>query len=289
MDRIYTPIRKIPLCIAPAPLVASFSSQGPLIDPKAATKSHNLTNEILKPDVLGPGKNVWGAWRARFPGKESFQQSAMMSGTSMATAHLAGAAALLMQAHGEWTPAQVKSAILTTTRTTTNYLFSIPVETSLGVPATPWQRGSGELDGTRLLDPGLVFDASYDDYVSFLAGQDAVQAKALFGTTNAMKGYELNQPNIIVSLVNGSVSVQRTVRNVGAVEATYYGTNIPPPGTTVVVDPIAMTVAPHQSANFTINITLTGSIPSKQFTFGNLTWMDGFNHYVYCVIGVQAL
>ena len=72
-----------------APQVAYFSSQGPLVDPSVTTAGA-LTNDILKPDVMGPGNDLWGAWRALRPGRGVTQRFDKISGTSMATPHLAG-------------------------------------------------------------------------------------------------------------------------------------------------------------------------------------------------------
>jgi subtilisin family serine protease len=64
----------------------------------------------LKPDISAPGQQVLSATLPEFAG-EPF---AVFDGTSMATPHIAGAAALLLQLHPSWTPAQVKSALMST-------------------------------------------------------------------------------------------------------------------------------------------------------------------------------
>ncbi|CAI6010873.1 unnamed protein product [Closterium sp. NIES-65] len=101
---------------AAAPAVASFSSSGPLVRPWTASQGAQATNAILKPDIIGPGVALFSAWVGSDVGdKGSYAQ---LSGTSMATPHLAGIAALIMQKYPKWSPAQVMSAIMTTAITT---------------------------------------------------------------------------------------------------------------------------------------------------------------------------
>ena len=76
------------------PQLAEFSSAGP-----------TPVSLLLKPDVSAPGVEILSSVPAREGTWSSF------SGTSMASPHVAGGAALLLQRHPTWTPAQVKSAI----------------------------------------------------------------------------------------------------------------------------------------------------------------------------------
>ena len=73
--------------------------------------------------------------RRRRPGFVQLRRHGFISGTSMASPHVAGAGALLTQARPDWSPAQKQSALMTTARTTVlNYD---------GTPATPYEQGSG--------------------------------------------------------------------------------------------------------------------------------------------------
>src|SRR3990167_1841219 len=77
--------------------MAGFSSIGP-VDKTFA----------LKPDVLAPGVLI----KSSLPGN----QYAEWNGTSMATPHVAGAAALLLQQHPDWKPEDVKQALMVTAK-----------------------------------------------------------------------------------------------------------------------------------------------------------------------------
>lgn len=95
----------------------------------------------------------------------SGEEFAMISGTSMAAPHIAGIAALLKQKHPHWSPAAIKSALMTTSTTLDRterplqaQQFSESGTMSL-VPATPFDFGSGHVNPRAALDPGLVFDA----------------------------------------------------------------------------------------------------------------------------------
>ncbi|MFI7007307.1 S8 family serine peptidase [Streptomyces sp. NPDC050145] len=81
---------------------AYFSSQGP-----------RLGDNALKPDVSAPGVDILAARSSLVEGSGSYTT---MSGTSMATPHVAGVAALLAQAHPDWTGAQLKDALMSTSK-----------------------------------------------------------------------------------------------------------------------------------------------------------------------------
>jgi len=80
-------------------VVTSFSSGGP-----------TAFGHDLKPDVAAPGGQILSSTLPN----TSDSRFAVFDGTSMATPHVAGAAALLLELHPGWTPAQVKSALVST-------------------------------------------------------------------------------------------------------------------------------------------------------------------------------
>jgi subtilisin family serine protease len=80
-------------------IITSFSSAGP-----------TDFGQMLKPDISAPGLDVLSST----PPATTGSTFSVFAGTSMATPHVAGAAALLLQLHPGWTPYQVKSALMTT-------------------------------------------------------------------------------------------------------------------------------------------------------------------------------
>uniref|UniRef100_A0A0D9V6P2 Peptidase S8/S53 domain-containing protein n=1 Tax=Leersia perrieri TaxID=77586 RepID=A0A0D9V6P2_9ORYZ len=122
-----------------APKVAAFSSRGPSID----------YPDIIKPDIAAPGSNILAAM------KDQYQ---LGTGTSMATPHVAGIVALLKALHPDWSPAAVKSAIITTASVTDKRGIPILAE---GMPrkiADPFDYGGGNIDPNSAADPGLIYD-----------------------------------------------------------------------------------------------------------------------------------
>ncbi|HEV8536295.1 MAG TPA: S8 family serine peptidase [Candidatus Limnocylindria bacterium] len=90
---------------ANADIIAGFSSRGP-----------SPFNFLIKPDVAAPGVNVLSSTFDTSQGTVGADTWSFFQGTSMATPHVAGAAALLRWRHPDWTPDQVKSALVTTAK-----------------------------------------------------------------------------------------------------------------------------------------------------------------------------
>jgi subtilisin family serine protease len=109
--------------------LASFSSRGPRVGDNA-----------IKPDLTAPGVDVLAARSQYAPEGEGAYQT--MSGTSMATSHVAGAAALLAAKHPDWTGQQLKDALVSTTSSTQRF--------------SPFQAGSGRVDVAAAVKATLV-------------------------------------------------------------------------------------------------------------------------------------
>ncbi|CAI5486580.1 unnamed protein product [Closterium sp. Naga37s-1] len=247
-----------------APVVADFSSRGPLLQPSATAQPPKPGNAILKPDIIGPGVDLVAAAPGNKPGDPG--ALARMSGTSMATPHLAGLAALIIQKYPNWTPAQVMSALMTTARVTDTSKSAI--KSATGGEATPWEMGAGHVFPPAMLDPGLTYDARDHDYQNFLAGQDLNRAKKEFPGVplSPLAVRNLNLPTITLPRLQGSLQVTRTVTNVGQSRSTYSVSGKPPQGVKVTVGPRSLTLAPGEKGSYTVTVTV--DTPSNDFKWG---------------------
>ncbi|GJP40977.1 hypothetical protein CLOM_g629 [Closterium sp. NIES-68] len=272
-----------------APDVASFSSTGPITNPAAAPRLSFPTNDILKPDIIGPGVSLWAAAPASSLASSSTPTFAMLSGTSMATPHLAGVAALLVERYPSWTPSQVMSAIMTTAYVTNNKRGPIVMGTTGGA-ATPWDMGAGHVNPKGLMDPGLTFPTNAADYYNFLAGQNLDYAKTVapIGTKlTPIPAYNLNRPTISVSRLNKTVLLTRWVQNVADTVSNYTAYIVAPPGVITLINPHRFTIPPMGIVSFALRFTVVTASPD--FQFGSLTWRDQFGHVVRSVLAVQPL
>src|SRR5262249_25160396 len=135
-----------------APTVAAFSSRGP---------SLFNTGNLGKPDIMAPGVDMVAAVS---PENHAGNLWDAESGTSMATPHITGIAALLISKHPDWTPMEVKSAMMTTASTTDN--MGNPIQAG-GGNATPFDMGSGQVNPGAAFDPGLVYNSGVIDWVQY--------------------------------------------------------------------------------------------------------------------------
>ncbi|PIN21119.1 Tripeptidyl-peptidase II [Handroanthus impetiginosus] len=108
------------------PKIAGFSSRGP----------NALAPEILKPDIAAPGASILAAVPPEFNSNDN--GFAFMSGTSMAAPHISGIIALLRSLHPHWSPAAIKSALVTTAWNEDTYKTSIFAEGSPAKVADPF-------------------------------------------------------------------------------------------------------------------------------------------------------
>ncbi|KAJ0974585.1 hypothetical protein J5N97_016550 [Dioscorea zingiberensis] len=265
--------------IRPSPVVAAFSSRGPNL----------LTLEILKPDVVAPGVNILAAWSgAASPSSLSSDHRRVgfniLSGTSMSCPHVGGVAALIKASHPEWSPAAIKSALMTTAYVHDNTYRPLK-DAATGEASTLYDHGAGHIQPAKAMDPGLVYDISPDDYYEFLCSQKLtplqlkVFTKAMNKTcrhTLATAG-DLNYPAISAVFqekIGTELTVHRTVTNVGPPASTYHVRVSPFKGADVVVQPNVLHFSDKtQKISFKVIFKTRKAQPEPES--GALIWSDG--------------
>ncbi|KAL8151643.1 hypothetical protein V2J09_021451 [Rumex salicifolius] len=272
-----------------APKVMYYSARGP--DPEDSSLNDA---DMLKPNLVAPGNSIWAAWSS-FGGESvefEGEDFAMMSGTSMAAPHVAGLAALIKQKFPSFSPAAIASALSTSASLTDKNGGPIMAQRSYAnteatqSPATPFDMGSGFANGTGAIDPGLVFDANYDDYMAFLCGISG-SAPVVFNYTGQSCGVssstDLNSPSVTIAKLNGTRSVKRTVTNVAGNETYVVGWSAPY-GVSLKVDPPRFFVGAgeRQVLNITVNAVLNNSVAS----FGRIGLFGDRGHNVSVPVSV---
>ncbi|KAK8969244.1 Subtilisin-like protease [Platanthera guangdongensis] len=279
--------------VQPSPVVAAFSSRGP----------NSVTPEILKPDLIAPGVNILAGWTGAVGPTGLLTDSRrvefnIISGTSMSCPHVSGLAALLKAVHPDWSPAGIKSALMTTA------YIEYPggngiLDIATGEPATPFDIGSGHVDPSRALDPGLIYDLTADDYIDFLCAlnytstQIAVLAKNRNLSCDAAKTYSpanLNYPSFSASFAtatsgpgqtsNGTTTIlthYRTLTNVGspAIYKAVATGKVDGGDVKITVEPSVLSFTETgEKKSFTVKFTAP-SLPSGSSGSGRLVWSDG--------------
>ncbi|CAN6243872.1 unnamed protein product [Urochloa humidicola] len=254
-----------------SPRVAEFSSRGPSAE----------FPSIIKPDIAAPGVGILAA-------EAKGNSYAFNSGTSMACPHVSGVAALLKSVHPDWSPAMIKSAIMTTASVTDRFGMPIQAEGNPRKLADPFDFGGGHINPDKAADPGLVYDVDVRDYAKFfyctLGRNDNCE-------TYTGQLYQLNLPSIAVpNLKQDSVTVWRTVTNVGEAYVTYRAVVEAPAGVDVSVEPPVIRFNGGGSKKATFRVTMKArQWVQGGYTFGSLTWLDGGAHSVRIPIAVRTV
>ncbi|NP_001148151.2 Subtilisin-like protease precursor [Zea mays] len=262
---------------SPAPSVAFFSSRGP----------NRASPGILKPDITGPGMNILAAWAPSEMHPEFADDVSLPffveSGTSMSTPHLSGIAAVIKSLHPSWSPAAVKSAIMTSSDAADH--AGVPIKDEQYRRASFYSMGAGYVNPSRAVDPGLVYDLGAGDYVAYLCGlgigdggvkeitgrRVACGGKRLKAITEA----ELNYPSLVVKLLSRPVTVRRTVTNVGKASSVYRAVvDMPSRAVSVVVRPPTLRFdRVNEKRSFTVTVRWSGP-PAVGGVEGNLKWVS---------------
>ncbi|KAI3985532.1 hypothetical protein MKX01_033846 [Papaver californicum] len=256
-----------------APFVASFSSRGP----------NKGSRHLLKPDITAPGVDILAAYTplrsiTGLEGDTQHSKYIIMSGTSMACPHVAGVAAYVKTFHPDWSPAAIKSAIITT---------AAPMSAKINEEAE-FSYGAGQLNPLQAVDPGLVYDMNQLPYIQFLCHEGykngeiriIVESKSI--NCSALPPHNgndaLNYPTMQISMRTSdekpAVAVfKRTVTNVGNPKSEYNATISAPKDVEIIVEPMSLVFTEkNQSISFTV-VVKAKKVPSGQeILSGSLAW-----------------
>jgi len=247
-------------------LIAGFSSRGPYL-----TESDWVT-----PHITAPGVNVLAGYSPDQADGSAGGLFGYLSGTSMSSPHIAGLAALVIEEHPDWSPAAVRSALMTTARQDV-------VKEDGVTPADPFDFGAGHVDPNKAIDPGLIYDAGLLDYLAATCetvsplvdpGSCDLLGSALGFSTDPA---DLNLPAIGIGELPGTKTITRTVTNVGknSIYEAYVET---PEGFDVIVSPSRLALKKGETATFEVTITNV-TAPPGAWRFGSLTWKDRKGRY----------
>ncbi|XP_009396709.3 subtilisin-like protease SBT5.3 [Musa acuminata AAA Group] len=283
----YIAVHMTKLGAEPAPAMASFSSRGP----------NTITPGILKPDITAPGVDVLAASTGDVsPTELDFDRRRvafmLKSGTSMSCPHISGVVGLLKALHPGWSPAAIKSAIMTTARVWDNEKLPLLDEATF-LDASPFNYGSGHVRPNRAMDPGLVYDLTTTDYLNFLCGlgynsTQLAEFRSYSCPSKPPHIKDLNYPSITIPDLSSSTKVTRVVKNVGS-PGTYSVRVIEPRGISVTVSPTNLTfdeVGEEKKFEVTLKKIKEGE-SSAEYVFGRLIWTDR-KHYVRTPLVVKS-
>jgi len=220
-------------------VMASFSSRG----------GPAQTLGVSKPDITAPGVQILAGHTpasvdiATGPQGQLFQA---IAGTSMSSPHIAGSGALIKALHPNWTPGQIKSALMTTAWTKV-------VKEDGSTPANAFDDGSGRVNLTVAGDPGFTFDSSGADY---LAHQNDL--------------WNANYPSVYVPVMPGIISVQRTARDVSH-KNTFYKVIVTAPSDVKITTLKELDLLANKTNTFDIKIDAS-NVPIGQVRFATITF-----------------
>ncbi|XP_050241859.1 cucumisin-like [Quercus robur] len=269
-----------------APYVATFSSRGP----------NPITRDILKPDLTAPGVDILAAWSeaTTVTGDEGDTRIVpynIVSGTSMSCPHATAAAAYVKSFHPTWSPAAIKSALMTTEssfmKTNLLILFTVyPISVDRNTDAE-FAYGAGQINPIRAINPGLIYDAGEIDYVDFLCGQGysseflrlvTSENNSCPQTTKKLASH-LNYPSFTLSSKSKYVRTHvfpRTVTNVGSPMSTYKAIVNAPTGLKIKVIPNVLSFKSlGQKKSFLVKVTRLKTKMDHIIISGSFIWYDG--------------
>jgi len=185
-------------------VMAAFSSRGP-------------QDDFIKPDVTAPGIQVLAGMTPQPTGTVNGPPNNLyqaIAGTSMSSPHSAGASALVKAAHPNWTPAMIKSALMTSAAQ------GVVKEDGI-TPATPFDDGSGSIRVNRAINPTIVLDETYADFVA--------------SAGDPLHRIDLNIASVNAPTMSGFITTKRTLTNVSGADLKLGISTQAPAGVTISV------------------------------------------------------
>ncbi len=270
--------------------MASFSSRGPNLN----------TNDIIKPDITAPGVRILAATSSAPMFGSHGETFRYLQGTSMSSPHIAGIAALFKESNSSWTPAQIKSAIMTTARQ------NLAKEDG-STPADPYDFGSGHVVPGSALAPGLLFNTNLADHLAFLCGQNQdsfvegyeINCSDLTSSGFSTDASQLNLPSIAIAELIEPETIFRTVTNATNGPSQYTAAIEPPEGFALSVKTFdengsetpasTLDIDANGTASFAITFSKTETTEIEAWKFGSITWEDGAGHSVRLPLAVKAM
>lgn len=264
-------------------------------------------NHVPQPDVAAPGVNILAASSPLDPFTDN--GFAFHTGTSMACPHVTGIVALLKSVHPDWSPAAIKSALVTTgmlclyatvlfrnSPVKINFICIIIVLPPTLIAASkdpiiaegprkladPFDYGGGIVNPNKAADPGLVYDMGMADYIQYLCSMgyndSSISGLAQQPTkcpSEPPSMLDLNLASITIPNLRNSVTVSRTVTNVGPINSTYKALVQAPMGVEVILRPSVLAFN-STTKKFTFSVTfVTTHKVQGEYYFGSLSWSDG--------------
>ncbi len=170
----------------------------------------------------------------------------------MSSPHAAGVSALVKAVHPDWTPGQIKSALMTSSVQTV-------VKEDGVTPADPFDRGAGSIRADLAAASPVTFDVAPADYVAAAA--------------DPLNRIHLNLPSINAPRMAGEVTTERTLVNVSGVRQKFTVQTEAPAGASIEVRPDHLSLNPGKSER--IEITIDGKLlPIGQQFFGQITLLS---------------
>ncbi|WP_402469724.1 S8 family serine peptidase [Isoptericola aurantiacus] len=238
-------------------VIAAFSSRGP-------------AGPVVKPDITAPGVQILAAMTPTPEAPESGpsgQYYQAINGTSMSSPHIAGVGLLLKAAHPDWTPGQIKSAIMT--QSTTDV-----VKEDLTTPADPFDMGAGRVDVGESLTPPFTISDTTENFAAL--------------TTDPVHAVDLNIPSINAPTLPGRLTTTRTLENTSGRTLVVHPKAETPKGTKISFSPRIAVLKPGKSRSFDITITDTSASGEQKFAEITFATQRGEGHLPVAYVPTQG-